>query len=204
MPEIGLFPLALVLLPTERVPLHIFEPRYKDLIGECIAESRPFGLVFEDETGRRDVGTRAGVVEVLHVFEDGRMNIVVEGQDRFRVLAPAEGRSFLTAEVELLEDEVEEAPEPDEQERALELFRRLAEVAEADVDEPPGTSERLSFELAARVDFGLEPKQQLLELRSERERLRRLCELLHDILEAMTRERAVRELAAGNGRLRRA
>ena len=79
MPEIGLFPLELVLLPTERVPLHIFEPRYKELIGECLTEGREFGLVLEDAEGRREIGTRARVIEVLQVFDDGRMNVVVEG-----------------------------------------------------------------------------------------------------------------------------
>ena len=72
MPEIGLFPLELVLLPTERVPLHIFEPRYKELIGECLTEGREFGLILEDEQGRREIGTRARVVEVLQRYGRGR------------------------------------------------------------------------------------------------------------------------------------
>ena len=72
MAEIGLFPLALVLAPTERVPLHIFEPRFKELIGECIADAEAFGLLLEDDAGRRDIGTLAEVREVVHVFEDGQ------------------------------------------------------------------------------------------------------------------------------------
>src|SRR5437763_1318581 len=75
--ELGLFPLGIVLLPTERVPLHIFEPRYRERIGECIAEECEFGLVFADENGVRELGTRARVEEVLEQFDDGRMNIVV-------------------------------------------------------------------------------------------------------------------------------
>ena len=90
--EIGLFPLELVLLPTERVPLHIFEPRYKELIGECLRSGREFGLVLQDEQGRRDIGTRAAVVEVLQVFDDGRMNVVVEGHERFRLRELTTGR----------------------------------------------------------------------------------------------------------------
>jgi Lon protease-like protein len=201
MPEIGLFPLALVLVPSERVPLHIFEPRYKDLIGECLAEDSPFGLVLEDEEGRREVGTLASVVEVLHVFDDGRMNIVVEGRERFRLLDATEGRPYPTGEVEPLADEGNDAASDADSERALELFRRLAQVADADVDEPDGSSGSLAFEVAARVDFGLAPKQQLLELRSERERLRRLSELLEHAIEAMAREREIRERAATNGRV---
>jgi len=201
VPEIGLFPLSLVLLPTERVPLHIFEPRYRELIGECLAGDGEFGILLEDEEGRRRVGTRAAVVEVLQVFDDGRMNIVVEGRGRFRLLELTGGRSFPTGKVEPLEDEEEPLPEAAQVEQALQLFRRLVEVAEADVDEPEGSSGLLSFELAARVDFGLAPKQELLELRSERARLRRVSHLLEGAVQAVARDREVRERASGNGRV---
>jgi ATP-dependent Lon protease len=201
VPEIGLFPLALVLLPTERVPLHIFEPRYKELIGECLAEGREFGLLLEDGQGRREIGTRAEVVEVLQVFDDGRMNIVVEGHDRFRLVGVTREHSYITGEIEGVEDQDEEPPGPAQIEETLALFRRLVEAAEADVDEPEGSGRSLSFELAARVDFGLEPKQELLELRSESARLRRLCELLERAVEAVARERAVRNRAQTNGRV---
>src|SRR5919204_2621505 len=108
MSEIGLFPLALVLLPTEKVPLHIFEPRYKELIGECLAESREFGLVLTDENGLREIGTRAAVVEVARVYDDGRLDIVIEGGERFRVVRLTSGRSFQTAEIESIDDEESE------------------------------------------------------------------------------------------------
>jgi Lon protease-like protein len=200
MARLGLFPLPLVLVPTERVPLHIFEPRYRELIGECLTEGREFGLLLEDEEGRREVGTRAGVVEVLEVFDDGRMNIVVEGRDRFRVLEPTDGRSFPTCQVERIDDEPDPASGRDVQ-RALALFRRLAEAAEADVEEPEDLPPALSFALAARIDFGVELKQELLELRSERARLVRLTELMERALGAIQREREVRERAAGNGKV---
>src|SRR2546430_2692170 len=177
MPEIGLFPLELVLLPTERVPLHIFEARYKELIQECLALSTEFGLLLEDEEGRREIGTRAGVIEVLQVFDDGRMNVVVEGRERFRVVAPTVGRPFATADVEPVVDE-EDVPLPGDVELALDVFKRLAEAAEVEVEvEEPfsESSPTLSFELAARVDFGLELRQEVLELTSERQRLRRLA-----------------------------
>ena len=200
MAEIGLFPLQLVLLPTERVPLHIFEPRYKELIGECLEQDREFGLVLEDDDGRREIGTRAAVVEVLQVFEDGRMNVVVEGRDRFRLVELTEGREYMTGEIEPVEDELD-APEAGDVEAALTVFRRLVEVAESDVDEPDAAARTLSFELAARVDFGHELKQEILELRSERRRLQRLVEILGRAVEAMTLEKEVRERAAGNGRV---
>jgi len=198
--EIGLFPLELVLVPTERVPLHIFEPRYKELIGECLRSGDEFGLVLEDEQGRREIGTRAAVVEVLQVFDDGRMNVVVEGRERFRLVELTDGRAFLTGEIESIDDEPDPPAEADVQ-QALAIFRRLVEIAEAEVDEPDAGSEALSFELAARVDFGVELKQELLELRSERGRLRRLAEILERAVEAMTLEKEVRERAAGNGKV---
>ena len=201
MPEIGLFPLELVLLPNERVPLHIFEDRYKDLIGECLADATDFGLILEDDDGLREIGTRTAVIELIDTFDDGRMNVLVEGRGRFRVIELTEGRSFRTAEVEAIEDEGE-LPSHVDVERTIAVFRRLVAVAEADeIDEPAAGSPVLSFELAARVDFGSELKQELLELRSEGRRLRRLAELLDQAAQALTREREVRQRAAGNGKV---
>jgi Lon protease-like protein len=199
--EIGLFPLELVLLPGERVPLHVFEDRYRELIGECLSDGIEFGLILENEDGLREVGTSTAVVELIDTFEDGRMNVLVEGRGRFRVVALTESRSFPTAEVEALEDDGE-TPTGDEVEQALSVFRRLVAVAEADeIEQPQPSSPDLSFELASRVDFGHELKQELLELRSERRRLRRLSELLEQAVAALTREREVRERASGNGKV---
>jgi ATP-dependent Lon protease len=201
VPEIGLFPLELVLLPTERVPLHIFEDRYKELIGECLAEGSEFGLVLETDEGLREIGTRTAVLEVIHTFDDGRMNVLVEGRERFRIALMTEGRSFRTAEVEPVEDEAE-APDEADVAQVLEVFRRLLAVAEAEeFEEPEAGSETLSYQLAARVDFGHELKQELLELRSERRRLRRLAELLEGAVAGLAREAEVRERASGNGKV---
>ncbi len=199
--EIGLFPLELVLLPSERVPLHIFEDRYKELISECVADESEFGLILETAEGLRDVGTMTGVLEVIHTFDDGRMNVLVEGHERFRLAHETEGRSFRTAEIEPLEDE-DEPPSDAEIEEAMAVFRRLVEVAEAEeIEEPAADAAELSFQLAAKVDFGHELKQELLELRSERRRLVRLVELLERAIAGLTREREVRERASGNGKV---
>ena len=104
MSELGLFPLGIVLLPTEQIPLHIFEDRYQELIGECLAEEREFGLVYADDSGLSEIGTRAAVTELLDRFEDGRMNVVVEGRERFRLLELTDGRSFHTGRVEPIAD----------------------------------------------------------------------------------------------------
>ena len=205
MPEIGLFPLELVLLPSERVPLHIFEERYRELVGESLADGVEFGLILEDDDGLRQVGTRTGVIELVHTFDDGRMNVLVEGRERFRIVTETEGRSYRTAEVELLEDDAGEEPTDEETERTLEAFRRLAAIAEADeVDVPSAVGGTpLSFQVAARVDFGTVLKQELLELRSERARLDRLIDLLAQAAMALAREREVRERASGNGKVTR-
>jgi Lon protease-like protein len=200
MDEIGLFPLGMVLLPGEQVPLHIFEPRYLELIGECVEEQREFGLVLADDEGMRQVGTTAAVLEVTQRFDDGRFDIVVEGRERFRVVAETEGRAFATARVSPLEDG-DEGPTEDEAERALEAYRKVALEAEAEVEEPGPEVESLSYWLAARVDFGPEVKQELLELRSERERVVRLAELLDRAREALRWARMARTRAQTNGRV---
>jgi Lon protease-like protein len=197
--ELGLFPLEMVLVPTERVPLHIFELRYQELIGECLVADRDFGLVLSDDDGIRGVGTRTAVLEVLDRFPDGRLNIVVEGRERFRIVAETHGRSFRTAEVEPFDDDGV-VSQPADRKRALELYRALGHAIEQDVDEPDVDSGILSFELAARVDFGSERKQELLELRSEPERLKAVCGLLERAAEAVTLERALSERASKNGR----
>jgi Lon protease-like protein len=205
VPEIGLFPLELVLLPSERVPLHIFEDRYRELIGESLAGGTEFGIILEDDDGLRQVGTSTGVIELVHTFDDGRMNVLVEGRRRFRLVEETEGRSYRTAMVEPLDDDVGEEPAAEEAERTLEAFRRLAEIAEADEVDVPGAGgeELLSFQLASRVDFGTVLKQELLELRSERARLDRLVDLLGQAAGALAREREVRERASGNGKVTR-
>lgn len=200
MSELGLFPLGVVLLPTERIPLHIFEDRYRELIGECLADDAEFGLVYADEEGLRDVGTRAAVTEVLDRFEDGRMNVVVEGRERFRLLELTEGRSFQTGLVAPFEEEPDPS-EAEDDERVRELFTRLVELTGADVEPPPPGVELLSFELAGRFEFAPEIKQRLLVLASERERVRLLAELLEAAAEAVEREREVAERAATNGKV---
>jgi Lon protease-like protein len=198
--ELGLFPLGIVLLPTEQVPLHIFEERYKELIAECLADEEEFGLVFADADGIREIGTRAAVVEVLARLEDGRMNVLVEGRERFRLLELTRGRSFQTGEVEPFVDEDDPA-ETGSVERALELFDRLRELTGSDVELPSADSVQLSYELAARVELASEAKQQLLQEVSERVRLERVGELLVEAAATVERQRRAAERAATNGKV---
>jgi ATP-dependent Lon protease len=200
VPEIGLFPLGIVLLPTERIPLHIFEERYKELIEECLQSEREFGLVFADDEGMRAMGTRAAVVQVLERFADGRLNIVIEGRDRFRIVQVTSGHSFDTALVEEVSDE-EKAEVPAEEELAecLLAYRRLVDAAGAEPDEFDTGVGSVAFQIAAVIDFTPELKQELLELRSEGERLVRLTGLLDRAVDSVLLQRTARERAAGNG-----
>src|SRR3954447_23625070 len=196
--EIGLFPLGIVLLPSERVPLHIFEPRYRELISECLEDRREFGLVFADDEGVREVGTRARVVDVLEEFEDGRLNVVVEGAARFRVERLTRGRSFLTAAVVPVTDEAV-AWDAAVVRRAVEAFRALAAVAGAETDEVDETASELSFDLAAQVELPGEAKQQLLELASEQQRLELVAGLFDAVREAVLAAHELGEHAKTNG-----
>lgn len=200
MEEIGLFPLSMVLLPTERVPLHIFEDRYKELIGECVADDVEFGLVYADDDGIRDVGTRAAVVEVLARFDDGRLNVLVEGRERFRLMELTQGRTFQTAEVTTVVDG-DEAAEVATIDRALELFGHLRELTGSEVDVPSRETPFLSYALAGRVELAAEVKLELLVTVSERRRLERVCELLEGAVASVAQQRRAAERAASNGRV---
>ncbi len=200
MSELGLFPLGLVLLPTERVPLHIFEDRYRELIGECIELEREFGLLYADGGGLREVGCRAAVLEVLERFDDGRMNVVVEGRERFRILQHTSGRSFSTADVEPLADE-DHTVAPESAARALNAFRKLVAIVEAEVELPDPLSPQLSYELAGRVELEADAKQELLESRSEASRLEQVAELLESAAAQVALTEEARRRASGNGKV---
>jgi len=200
MTELGLFPLPLVLLPTERIPLHIFEERYRELIGECLDSGGDFGLVYADGDGVREVGTRARVTEVLARLPDGKLDVLVEGGNRFRLLELTTGRSFHTGVVAPVEDEDDPA-DREAVERALGLFDRLRELTRSDVDVPEADASPLSYVLAARVEFSPDDKLELLNDLSERSRLTRLCDLLENAVETAQRVRGAAERAATNGRV---
>jgi ATP-dependent Lon protease len=200
MPEIGLFALPLVLLPTEQVPLHIFEDRYKELIEECLDEDRPFGLLYADGDGIQEIGTNAHVVQVLTRFDDGRMNVLVEGAERFRVHELTGGRSFQTGRTSPFLDDDDPA-DVSAIERALQLFERLRDLTASEVEVPSGDSPQLSYALAARVELESEIKQGLLQATSERVRLDRVSELLVEAATTVERHRRAAERAATNGQV---
>jgi ATP-dependent Lon protease len=201
MARLGLFPLPLVLVPTERLPLHIFEPRYRELIGECIERGEEFGVLLKTPGGEAHaVGTRAAVVDVLRRLPDGRMHIAVEGGERFRLVGMHSDRSFLTGTIEPVVDE-DDPPARDDVAKALDLFMRLQDTVGSSGEPPLAGSPLLDFELVARVDFADDVKQELIELTSPRRRFARLVELLEHALAAVTAERDVMRSAAANGKV---
>jgi ATP-dependent Lon protease len=147
-----------------------------------------------------EIGTRARVVQVVELLDDGSTNIIVEGGERFRLLELTSGRAFTTGTVEQVLDDDEPALAADV-ERALELFTELAEVSESDVDVPDPLSPLFDFELAARVDFAVEAKQELLSMTSPRARMTSLVGLLATALEALRLELTLRERAGRNGKV---
>jgi Lon protease-like protein len=197
--ELPLFPLPLVLLPTEVVPLHIFEERYKEMIGLCLDEHREFGIVWLSDSGLKEVGCTARVAEVLERMEDGRMNILVRGGTPFRLLERQEDQPYPAGTVELLDDQGgrEETSGTEARERYADLLETLTEER----PERAALEELSAYEMAATVDIDLEVKQGLLELRSEEARLRLLARLFKAGIKSVARAREVAERAAGNGKV---
>ena len=200
MNEIGLFPLNVVLLPGERLPLHIFEERYKELVGECLDNAGEFGLLFAEETEFRTIGTSARVTDVLNRYDDGRMDIVVEGRERFRVTRIVETRSFLTAEVQPFAD-TQSGVDPTLVADCMSALERVAQATETDATAVGVEGDDVAWQIASQIDFGAEFKQQLLEMQTENERLEQLAEALDEAATAIARQKEIRERAAGNGKV---
>jgi Lon protease-like protein len=195
-----LFPLGLVLLPGEAVPLHIFEERYKLMIGECLDEEREFGIVWLADDALKDVGCCARIAQVLDRFDDGRLNIVVEGTTPFRLERRIGDLPYPAGDVVLLDDE------DAEDEAALERARSAyADLVEQVTNERP-TQETLdelgAYSMAATLDIAAAAKQSLLELRSEPERLAQLEALFGEALKRIKTAARVAEQASGNGHMK--
>jgi len=195
-----LFPLGLVALPTETVPLHIFEERYKLMIGECLEADSEFGIVWLSDDGLRSIGCAARVSEVLERLDDGRLNILVEGTRVFELVRRIDDMEYPAGEVRLLDDYPEAADELLDEAREA-----YADLVERVTDERP-EAERLAeldaYAMAATVDFDLEAKQSLLELRAEDERLGAVTKLFASALERVEYMEKAAERAQGNGKVR--
>jgi len=194
-----LFPLDVVLLPGAPLPLHIFEPRYKEMIGECLERNEVFGVVRAKEGGVAEIGCTAEITTVTKKYEDGRMDIVTLGRDRFEVLHVNQERSFLQAEIRYLRDEPD-AASPEEINQVMKLHSEIMTLAGAQPADASDIDKRqLSFYLAGSLPLDLDFKQALLGMKSEPERLRAIISFFETILPSMRRTVHVRRKAGGNG-----
>lgn len=204
MADIPLFPLNVVLMPGAPLPLHIFEERYKQMVNECLDSETEFGMILADESGTRRVGCTARIVKLVQRYEDGRLVILVEGSRRFELKNIFTGKPYYVGEVEYLEDEPEEDVTALAEECVVLLERVIEAATEGSVGieiEPPYRN--LSFAIAGRIEFDLETRQQILELPTEKDRLRKVKELLTEAADKLERDRRAREIAETNGHLRR-
>ena len=193
-----LFPLGLVLIPQELVPLHIFEERYKLMIDECIERDSEFGIVWLADDGLRDVGCSARIERVIERFDDGRVNILVEGSQPFRLLRRIDDMPYPAGDVEVLEDfDPNGDPELAEQART-----RYAELVEAATEDSPDLDEIAGLDaygMAATVEHPPEAKQALLELRAENDRLRMVEEMFRTAIKRVAYAEEAAERAQTNG-----
>jgi Lon protease-like protein len=199
--DFPLVPLALVALPTETVPLHIFEERYKTMIDECLERDGEFGIVWAADDGLRPIGCACEIAEVLERMEDGRINLVSRGTRPFRLVERQEHLPYPAGIVELLDDRPEER-DADALEQAHAAYGALVERV---TDEPPGSDELATlsaYEMAATVDFGLDAKQGLLDLRSENARLRLVTRLFRAALKRLDFVGRAQARARSNGKVR--
>jgi Lon protease-like protein len=196
-----LFPLDVVLLPGTPLPLHIFEPRYKEMIAECLANSLPFGMIRALEEGIAEVGCTAEIVAVTKQYSDGRMDLVAEGRKRFEVLELNRDRSFLRAEILLVPDEPVPASDEDKA-RAVRAHHDILSLAGAIQDLSAADQSMLSFYLAGSLPLDVDFKQKLLAMRSESQRIQAVTAYLESILPNLRRATRAREKAGGNGHAR--
>jgi Lon protease-like protein len=199
--EFPLFPLGVVALPHEVVPLHVFEERYKTMIEHCLRRGSEFGIVWSSDDGLRPVGCACEVTEVLERMEDGRLNLLARGTRPFRIVDREERLPYPAATVEFLEDRVEEV-DAAMLATARTTYATLVEQATDTAPDAGELAEMGAYAMAATVDFGLDAKQGLLDLRSENARLRLVTRLFRAAtkrLELVTRAQA---RARSNGKVR--
>lgn len=197
MPLLPLFPLEIVVFPGAPLPLHIFEPRYKEMIGECLSHNRPFGMVRAKENALSAIGCSARILTVIKKYEDGRLDIAAEGAQRFEIIQVNQERSFLQAEVAFFEDEpslVSKSAADTVIELHEQLFAVMGQAVEVEQD-----AAHLSFRLAQDLPVDLDFKQTLLEMKSETERIEILTEYYRATIPKIENSLRVRQRASGNG-----
>ena len=202
---IPLFPLEVVLMPSMPLPLHIFEERYKLMIGECLKQKKEFGLVYQKGTDMKKIGCTARIVQVLRRFDDGRLDIMTQGVNRFVIKNIYDDKPYFQAEVIYFDDEREEKSD------SL-IAEGIKLLEELDVT----TGKKRDYRSLSRMDrktisfvisyndvFTMEEKQSFLEMTSTKERITKSVESLRKAVELMKVTEEIKRIAGGNGNLKR-
>jgi Lon protease-like protein len=199
--EFPLFPLGLVALPGELVPLHIFEERYKQMMSECLESEGEFGIVWMSDDGLRKIGCACEIERVLEQMDDGRMNVLTRGTRPFRVLERQGHLAYPAGVIEFLSDVAEE-PDLTVAETARATYADLVKRA-TDREPPDDELEQMdAYGMAATVDFGLDAKQGLLDLRSENARLKLVTRLFRAATKRLDFVDRAQAQARSNGKVR--
>jgi Lon protease-like protein len=199
--DFPLFPLGIVALPGELIPLHIFEDRYKTMMNECLLEEKEFGIVWLSDDGLRENGCACAIDRVLERTEDGRMNLLTRGTRPFRVVERQSHLAYPAGVIEFLEDRDEQL-DPNLLRDAHEAYAELVRRATDNEPNAGELAEMDAYGMAGTVDFGPDAKQGLLDLRSENARLRLVTRLFHAAVERLDLIDRAQERARSNGKVR--
>jgi Lon protease-like protein len=199
--DFPLFPLGLVALPGELIPLHIFEERYKTMINECLEHEQEFGIVWLADDGLREIGCACEIDRVLERMEDGRINLIARGTRPFRVLERQGHLAYPAGVIEFVEDRQDEV-DPELLADARAAYADLVQRATDEEPEAQALEEMGAYEMAGTVDFGLEAKHGLLDLRSENARLRLVARLFRAAIKRLDFVDRAQARARSNGKVR--
>jgi Lon protease-like protein len=202
---LGLFPLNAVLFPSSQLPLHIFEERYKQLINECLRENRPFGVNLMESGTVDEIGCTARIAQVLTRYDDGRMDIVIEGKRRYAVEEmDTVNQPYTVGTVRWLDDDEDDVVDPLLSERVVSLYNELVEMVyggaleQLDPTEGEGPA---SFRMGQKAGLDLKQRQHLLTLTSENERLRMLEQYLSEVMPKVREAERVQNIIRNDGYL---
>ncbi len=200
---IPIFPLDLIVLPGEPVPLHIFEPRYKQLLTDCAPtigskHYQPFGMVYSKSTKLNEIGCTVVVDEILHKYPQGELDIMSFGSKRFRLLESYRDKVYLTGLIEWVEDQ-EESVSVQQRQQVLDLYEKFLTLVDVEDHTIDRKKEKLSFEIAYRIHPEKPYKLELLEALSESERLRILQKYLEESIPQIEQAKEFKRVVRSNG-----